>query len=131
MAKAAKKKVQKKKEKKNVPHGIVHIGATFNNTIVSVTDLEGRVLAWSSTGVHGFKGSRKSTPYAAKLVGQDAMEKAMSHGVSTVDIRVKGPGSGRESALRAVASSGVRVNQIVDTTPVPHNGCRPPKKRRI
>lgn len=131
MAKAAKKKVQKKKEKKNIPHGIVHIGATFNNTIVSVSDLEGRVIAWSSTGVHGFKGSRKSTPYAAKLVGQDAMEKAMAHGVSTVDIRVKGPGSGRESALRAVASSGVKVTQIVDTTPVPHNGCRPPKKRRI
>lgn len=131
MAKAAKKKVQKKKEKKNIPHGIVHIGATFNNTIVSVSDLEGRVIAWSSTGVHGFKGSRKSTPYAAKLVGQDAMEKAMAHGVSTVDIRVKGPGSGRESALRAVASSGVKVTEIVDTTPVPHNGCRPPKKRRI
>lgn len=131
MAKAAKKKVQKKKEKKNIPQGIVHIGATFNNTIVSVSDLEGRVIAWSSTGVHGFKGSRKSTPYAAKLVGQDAMEKAMAHGVTTVDIRVKGPGSGRESALRAVASSGVKVTQIVDTTPVPHNGCRPPKKRRI
>ncbi|MGK0288972.1 MAG: small subunit ribosomal protein S11 [bacterium] len=131
MAKAAKKKGVKKKEKKNVPNAIVHIGATFNNTIVSVSDLEGNVIAWSSTGVHGFKGSRKSTPYAARLVGEDAIRKAMEHGVRQVDVHVKGPGSGRESALRAIASSGIKVNSICDNTPVPHNGCRPPKRRRI
>ena len=131
MAKASKKKTVKKKEKKNIPFGKVYISATFNNTIVSVTDLDGNVISWSSTGQHGFKGSRKSTPYAAKIVGEDAMKKAMDHGLKQVSIVVKGPGSGRESALRAVASSGVRVTQIRDTTPVPHNGCRPPKRRRI
>ncbi len=131
MAKASKRKTTKKKEKKNIPFGKVYISATFNNTIVSVTDLDGNVISWSSTGQHGFKGSRKSTPYAAKIVGEDAMKKALEHGLKQVFILVKGPGSGRESALRAVASSGVRVTQIKDTTPVPHNGCRPPKRRRI
>lgn len=131
MAKASKRKSGKKKEKKNIPFGKVFISATFNNTIVSVTDMDGNVISWSSTGLHGFKGSRKSTPYAAKIVGDDAISKAMEHGLKQVQIIVKGPGSGRESALRAVASSGIRVTQIKDTTPVPHNGCRPPKRRRI
>ena len=131
MAKAIKRKGVKKKEKKNVATGIVYISATFNNTIVSVTDPTGNVLAWSSTGLHGFKGSRKSTPYAARLVGEDAIKKAMENGMKQCDIIVKGPGSGRESALRAVANSGIRVNRIQDVTPVPHNGCRPPKRRRI
>lgn len=131
MAKASKRKTVKKKEKKNIPFGKVYISATFNNTIVSVTDMEGNVISWSSTGQHGFKGSRKSTPYAAKIVGEDAINKALEHGLKQVQIIVKGPGSGRESALRAVAGSGIRVTQIRDTTPVPHNGCRPPKRRRI
>src|SRR3989339_236872 len=129
MAKAPTKKVVKKKEKKNVPNGIVYISATFNNTIVSVTDNQGAVICWSSTGMHGFKGSRKSTPYAARLVGEDAIAKAQEHGLKSCDIVVKGPGSGRESALRAVANSGIKVNFIRDVTPVPHNGCRPPKRR--
>jgi len=131
MAKAVKKRVGKKKEKKNIPNGKVYIRATFNNTIVSVTDLEGNVISWSSTGLHGFKGSRKSTPYAARIVGEDAIQKAMEHGLAQAAIIVNGPGSGRESALRAVASSGIRVTSIKDETPVPHNGCRPPKRRRI
>ncbi len=131
MAKAVKKKTGKKKEKKNIPNGKVYIRATFNNTIVSVTDPKGNVISWSSTGLHGFKGSRKSTPYAARIVGEDAIQKAMEHGLNQVSIVVNGPGSGRESALRAVAASGVRVVQISDTTPVPHNGCKPPKRRRI
>lgn len=131
MAKAVKRKVAKKKEKKNIANGVVYISATFNNTIVSVTDPSGNVISWSSTGMHGFKGSRKSTPYAARLVGEDAIKKAMDHGLKSCDIIVKGPGSGRESALRSVANSGVRVNVIRDVTPVPHNGCRPPKRRRI
>ncbi len=131
MAKASKRKSGKKKEKKNIPFGKVFISATFNNTIVSVTDMDGNVISWSSTGLHGFKGSRKSTPYAAKIVGEDAINKALEHGLKQVQIIVKGPGSGRESALRAVASSGIRVTHIKDTTPVPHNGCRPPKRRRI
>jgi len=131
MAKALKRKGVKKKEKKNIATGIVYISATFNNTIVSVTDPSGNVVAWSSTGLHGFKGSRKSTPYAARLVGEDAIKKAMENGMKQCDIIVKGPGSGRESALRAVANSGIRVSRIQDVTPVPHNGCRPPKRRRI
>jgi len=131
MAKASKRKSVKKKEKKNIPFGKVFISATFNNTIVSVTDMDGNVISWSSTGLHGFKGSRKSTPYAAKIVGEDAINKALEHGLKQVQIIVKGPGSGRESALRAVAGSGIRVTNIKDTTPVPHNGCRPPKRRRI
>ncbi len=131
MAKAVKRKTGKKKDRKNVPNGKVYIRATFNNTIVSVTDPNGNVISWSSTGLHGFKGSRKSTPYAARIVGEDAIKKAMEHGLTQASIIVKGPGSGRESALRAVASSGIKIVQIKDTTPVPHNGCRPPKRRRI
>lgn len=131
MATAVRKKIGKKKEKKNIANGKVFISATFNNTIVSVTDKSGNVISWSSTGLHGFKGSRKSTPYAARLVGEDAIKKALEHGLRQVEIIIKGPGSGRESALRAVASSGVHVTSIKDSTPVPHNGCRPPKRRRI
>lgn len=120
----------KKKEKKNVPHGIVFIRSTFNNTIISVTNPMGHVIAWDSTGTHGFKGSRKSTPYAAKLVGEKVMQSAMEHGLKTAEIKVKGPGSGRESALRSVTASGVQILSITDTTPIPHNGCRPSKRRR-
>lgn len=123
---------RKKKEKKNIEHGIAHIQASFNNTIVSISDIRGNVISWSSTGLHGFKGSRKSTPFAAKVAAEDAMRKAIDHGLKEVQICVKGPGAGRESALRAIAAfEGVRVTSIRDVTPVPHNGCRPPKQRRI
>ena len=121
----------KKKERKHVEQGLVHIQASFNNTIVSVTDRQGNVLTWSSTGVHGFKGSRKSTPFAARVVAEDAMKKAQEYGLKEVEIHIKGPGIGRESALRAIASEDIRVTSIKDVTPVPHNGCRPPKQRRI
>lgn len=117
--------------KKNVPHGVVHIQATFNNTIVTVTDVQGNTVAWSSAGVKGFKGSRKSTPFAAQLVAEDAVKKAMDQGMKTAAVFVKGPGAGRESALRAVAAAGLKVTQIRDVTPIPHNGCRPPKRRRV
>ena len=120
-----------KVEHKNITNALVYIGATFNNTVITLTDLEGNAVFWCSSGVKGFKGSRKSTPYAAKLVGEDVMQKAVEAGVKNVEIRVKGPGAGRESALRAIASSGLQVTKIIDTTPIPHNGCRPPKKRRI
>ncbi|MAY82050.1 MAG: 30S ribosomal protein S11 [Deltaproteobacteria bacterium] len=117
--------------KKNIPSGVVYIQATFNNTIVTVTDQAGNTIAWSTAGAKGFKGSRKSTPFAAGLVAEDACKKAMDHGVKSVGIFVKGPGSGRESALRAVANCGLRITHIRDVTPIPHNGCRPPKKRRV
>ena len=117
--------------KKNVPTGIVHIQATFNNTIVTITDEAGNTVAWSSAGVKAFKGSRKSTPFAAQLVAEDAARKAMDHGMKAVGVFVKGPGSGRESALRAIANSGLRITLIRDVTPIPHNGCRPPKRRRV
>jgi len=117
--------------KKNIPTGTIYIQATFNNTIVTVTDPAGNTMAWSSAGVKGFKGSRKSTPFAAGLVAEDAVRKAMDHGLKAAAIFVKGPGSGRESALRAVANCGVRITQIRDVTPIAHNGCRPPKKRRV
>ncbi len=120
-----------KKEKKNVPVGIAHIHATFNNTVVTITDPNGNALSWSSAGVRGFKGSRKSTPFAAQLVAEDAARKAMEHGVRTVTVEVKGPGSGRESALRALATAGLKITLIKDVTPIPHNGCRPPKRRRV
>ena len=120
-----------RKERKIVHHAIVYIAASFNNTIVSVTDLNGDVITWSSTGMHGFKGSRKGTPYAAKLSGESAMKNALSLGVKSVDIKINGPGGGRESALRAISATGVKVNSISDVTPLPHNGCRPPKRRRI
>jgi small subunit ribosomal protein S11 len=129
MAKAA--KGTKKKARKNVGAGIAHIQSTFNNTIVTVTDLGGNVVAWSTAGARGFKGSRKSTPFAAQLAAEDAARKAADMGVSSVAIFVKGPGSGRESALRAFGNVGIRVTLIRDVTPVPHNGCRPPKRRRV
>ena len=125
------RKVAKKRVKKNVPAGVAHIQATFNNTIVTITDPAGNTLAWSAAGVLGFKGSRKSTPFAAQLVAEDAARKAKEHGVKQVGVFVKGPGSGRESALRAIANSGLKITLIKDVTPIPHNGCRPPKKRRV
>ena len=121
----------KRKEKKNIPNGVVHIHSTFNNTIVTITDAAGNVVAWSSAGVQGFKGSRKSTPFAAQLAAEDAAKKAMEHGMRNVEVYVKGPGSGRESALRAIQGAGFNVLMIKDVTPIPHNGCRPPKRRRV
>jgi small subunit ribosomal protein S11 len=128
---ARKKTRSKRKEKKNISSGVVHIQSTFNNTIVTVTDSAGNVVAWSSAGVQGFKGSRKSTPFAAQLAAEDAARKAMEHGMKSVEVYVKGPGSGRESALRALQGAGFTVTAIKDVTPVPHNGCRPPKRRRV
>jgi small subunit ribosomal protein S11 len=128
---ATPRKVAKKRVKKNVPAGVAHIQATFNNTIVTITDPVGNTVAWSAAGVLGFKGSRKSTPFAAQLVAEDACRRAKDHGVKTVGVFVKGPGSGRESALRAIANSGLRITLIKDVTPIPHNGCRPPKRRRV
>ena len=123
---------KKKKEKKAVEQGRIYIKATFNNTIVTITDTQGNTIAWSSTGVHGFKGSRKSTPFAARVAADDALKKAVDGGMKSVDVFVKGPGSGRESALRAISAIvGMRITSINDITPVPHNGCRPPKQRRI
>ena len=124
-------KVAKKKTKKNVQSGICHIQSTFNNTIVTITDVSGNVIAWSSSGCKGFKGSRKSTPFAAQLAAEDAAHKAMEHGMRSLSVFVKGPGSGRESALRALASTGFKIALIRDLTPIPHNGCRPPKRRRV
>ena len=121
----------KKKVKKNVGSGIAHVQSSFNNTIVTITDLMGNVIAWSSAGSRGFKGSRKSTPFAAQIAAEDAARKAADHGMKTVAIFVKGPGAGRESALRAFQSVGMRVTLIRDVTPIPHNGCRPPKRRRV
>ncbi len=120
-----------KRVRKNVPYGQAHVHATFNNTIVSVTDQQGNVIAWSSAGTVGFKGSRKSTPFAARMAAQQASERAQEHGMQEVDIFVKGPGPGRESAIRAIQASGIRVRSITDVTPVPHNGCRPRKRRRV
>ena len=128
-AEAAKK--AKRKTKKNVLNGIVHIQATFNNTLITITDVSGNVLAWSSAGARGFKGSRKSTPFAAQVAAGDASAKAMEHGLKNVQVLVKGPGSGRESALRAIASAGLKISLIRDVTPIPHNGCRMPKRRRV
>jgi small subunit ribosomal protein S11 len=124
-------KILKAKGSKNVHTGIVHVQSTFNNTIVSITDLNGNVIGWSSAGKMGFKGSRKSTAYAAQLVSQDACRQAMGHGLKEAELRVKGPGSGRESAVRAVQAIGIEVTTITDVTPIPHNGCRPPKARRV
>ena len=121
----------KKRVRKNIPTGVAHIQSTFNNTIVTLTDLKGNTVAWSSAGVRGFKGSRKSTPFAAQLAAEDAARKAQDHGMKMVAIFIKGPGSGRESALRAFQSVGIRVTLIRDVTPIPHNGCRPPKRRRV
>jgi small subunit ribosomal protein S11 len=130
-AKASKKKSFKKKEKKNVPYGIVHIQASFNNTIVTFTDPIGNVLAWSSSGSLGFRGSRKGTPFAAQQASLTAATKSKESGLRSVEVRVSGPGSGRESAVRALSTAGIEVKAIKDVTPIPHNGCRPPKKRRV
>ena len=128
---AAAERKGKKKTKKNVQTGIVYIQSTFNNTIITITDVSGNVLSWSSAGARGFKGSRKSTPFAAQVAAGDAAAKAMEHGLKNVSVLVKGPGAGRESALRALAAAGLKVTLIRDITPVPHNGCRPPKRRRV
>ena len=121
----------KKKDKKTVPIGVAHVNATFNNTIITITDPFGNTIAWSSSGANGFKGSRKSTPYAAQVAAEVAGRKAQEHGMRTVEVLVKGPGAGRESALRALTAVGFNVTSIKDITPVPHNGCRPPKRRRV
>ena len=125
------KKVTKKRVKKNVERGQAHIQSSFNNTIVTITDTEGNALSWSSAGALGFRGSKKSTPYAAQMAAETATKAAMDHGMKTVEVLVKGPGSGREAAIRALQSTGLEVNSIKDVTPIPHNGCRPPKRRRV
>ena len=130
MAKQA-RRTGKKKEKRNVPEGIVHIQSTFNNTIITITDLSGNVIAWSSSGTQGFKGSRKSTPFAAQVAAEEAVKKAKEQGMRRVQVYVKGPGSGRESALRSLQVAGLSISLIRDVTPIPHNGCRPPKRRRV
>ncbi|MFZ4578015.1 MAG: 30S ribosomal protein S11 [Myxococcota bacterium] len=121
----------KKRVKKNIQSGVVHVSSTFNNTMVTVTDVSGNVLSWSSCGRRGFKGSRKSTPFAAQMAAEDAAKRAQEHGVKTVSVLVKGPGTGREAALRALSNAGFRITTIRDVTPIPHNGCRPPKRRRV
>jgi small subunit ribosomal protein S11 len=131
MAKTVRKSGRKRKERKNVPTGVAHIQSTFNNTVVTITDPSGNTVAWSSAGVQGFKGSRKSTPFAAQLAAEDAAKKAMDHGMRSVEVYVKGPGAGREAALRALSSAGIQITLIRDVTPIPHNGCRPPKRRRV
>ena len=130
MAKVAKKTTQKR-VKKNVEHGQVHVQASFNNTIVTITDAQGNALSWASAGGLGFRGSRKSTPYAAQMAAETAVKAALVHGLKSVDVFVKGPGSGHEAAIRAIDANGVQVLTIKDVTPVPHNGCRPPKRRRV
>lgn len=130
-AKKGKRKQFKRKERKNVPYGVAHIQASFNNTIVTISDTEGRVLSWKSSGSLGFRGSRKGTPFAAQQAAMNAANMAREHGVRVVEVRVSGPGSGRESAIRALAAAGIEVKSIRDVTPIPHNGCRPPKRRRV
>ena len=125
------KRVRKKIERKNIPNGVAHIQATFNNTIVTITDVVGNVISWSTSGSKGFKGSRKSTPFAAQVAAEDAAKKAQEHGLRSIEVWVKGPGSGRESALRALQAAGLNITLIKDVTPIPHNGCRPPKRRRV
>ena len=126
------KKVRvRKKERKNITSGVAHVNATFNNTMITITDAQGNTVAWSSSGTMGFKGSRKSTPYAAQIAAEDAGKKAMEHGMKNLEIEVRGPGSGRESALRALQAAGFTITTIRDVTPIPHNGCRPPKRRRV
>ena len=130
MAKPAAGRVRRR-ERKNITSGIAHVNSTFNNTVITITDVQGNAISWSSSGSQGFKGSRKSTPYAAQLAAEDAGKKAQDHGVKTLEVNVKGPGSGRESALRALQSVGFVITSIRDVTPIPHNGCRPPKRRRV
>ena len=130
MAKATTQR-PRRRERKNIVSGVAHVNATFNNTMVTITDAQGNAIAWSSAGSQGFKGSRKSTPYAAQMAGEDAGRKAMEHGMKTLEVEVKGPGSGRESALRALQAVGFTITAIRDVTPIPHNGCRPRKRRRV
>ena len=125
------KKVTKKKVKKNIPHGICHIQASFNNTIVTFTDPAGNAIAWASAGQLGFRGSKKSTPFAAQSASMEAAKLAMEHGLSSVDVRVKGPGAGRENAIRALVQAGLKITSVADRSPIPHNGCRAPKRRRV
>ncbi|MDO4342757.1 MAG: 30S ribosomal protein S11 [Eubacteriales bacterium] len=135
MAKATKIKKtaasRKRREKKNIEHGAAHIRSSFNNTLVTITDLQGNAISWSSSGSLGFRGSKKSTPFASQMAAETAARAAMEHGLRTVEVYVKGPGSGRESAIRALQTAGLEVNMIKDVTPIPHNGCRPPKRRRV
>jgi small subunit ribosomal protein S11 len=131
MAKAATAARPRRRERKNIAAGIAHVNSTFNNTIITITDPTGNVVAWSSAGAQGFKGSRKSTPFAAQMAASDAAKKAMEHGMKNVEVYVKGPGPGRESALRSLQATGFNVIVIKDVTPIPHNGCRPPKRRRV
>ena len=131
MAEMKKKYSRKKKAKKDVPVGVVHIQSTFNNTIITITDPNGNVITWSSSGTQGFKGSRKGTPFAAQLAAEEVAKKAMEHGMRSVGVYVKGPGAGREAALRSLQAVGLKINLIRDVTPIPHNGCRPPKRRRV
>jgi small subunit ribosomal protein S11 len=121
----------RRRERKNITSGVAHVNASFNNTVITITDAQGNTIAWSSSGSQGFKGSRKSTPYAAQVAADSAARKAMEHGVKTLEVEVKGPGSGRESALRALQAAGFTITSIKDVTPIPHNGCRPPKRRRV
>jgi small subunit ribosomal protein S11 len=130
MAKAAAQRVRRR-ERKNITSGVAHVNASFNNTMITITDAQGNTIAWSSAGSAGFKGSRKSTPYAAQVAADAAARKAAEHGVKTLEVEVKGPGSGRESALRALQAAGFTITSIKDVTPIPHNGCRPPKRRRV
>ena len=122
---------RKRKVKKNVPHGVVHIHTTFNNTVITITDIEGNAISWASAGTMGIKGSKKSTPFAAQSAAETAAKAAMEHGMKSVEVYVKGPGQGREAAIRALQSAGLEVTMIKDVTPIPHNGCRPPKRRRV
>ena len=131
MAKSAVAQRVRKRERKNITSGIAHVNATFNNTMITIADVQGNTIAWSSAGGMGFRGSRKSTPYAAQVATEDCGKKAIEHGMKTLEVRVKGPGSGRESALRALQTVGFNITAIKDVTPVPHNGCRPPKRRRV
>jgi small subunit ribosomal protein S11 len=131
MAKTAKKVVKRRRERKNIEKGVAHIRSTFNNTIVTITDTKGNAISWASAGELGFKGSRKSTPYAAQMAAEQAAKLASDHGMKSVEVYVKGPGSGRESAIRALSTQGLEITMIKDVTPIPHNGCRPPKRRRV
>ena len=131
MANVGKKVVTRRREKKNIPEGQVHLRATFNNTIVTITDKDGNAISWASAGELGFKGSRKSTPFAAQMASETAAKAAIEHGLKSVEVYVRGPGSGRESAIRALETVGLQITMIKDVTPIPHNGCRPPKRRRV
>ena len=129
MAKAPER--MKRRERKNITSGVAHVNASFNNTQITITDAQGNTISWSTAGANGFKGSRKSTPYAAQIAAEEAAKKAMDHGMKTLEVNVSGPGSGRESALRALQAAGLTITSIRDVTPIPHNGCRPPKRRRV